>query len=62
MSLFIVNSDKKQKSAQKILSIFKENSSREKTIEPDMTPEEIADVISDKLMAIIKREVKILAD
>ena len=42
-----------------MLSIFRKGTSRKRTIEPGMAPEELSDIISDRLIEIVKRDLKL---
>lgn len=42
-----------------MLSIFREEKPRKRTIEPGMTPDELSDIISDRLIEIVKKDLKL---
>lgn len=42
-----------------MLSIFREKADQPKTIRPGMSAEELSDIISDRLIELIKRDLKI---
>lgn len=43
-----------------MLSIFRQDKVVKRSIEPGMPPEELSDIISDRLIEIVKRDLKIV--
>jgi hypothetical protein len=41
-----------------MLTIFRDEADKPKTIQPGMSPEELSDIISDRLIELVKRDLK----